>query len=214
MLAATTDRVEGLKKAASATLRATESVIEAFGGQSPTVKSLGGQPLIHILGETYYSQAPILYGPYMAKIAVVPVSPALTALTDTPLDLDGDANGIRRAVVAFFAHEGGEWELRVQLRTDAEAMPIEDASVVWPEDKSPYRAVARIRVAPQEAWSQGRASEIDDGLSFSPWHGLMAHRPLGSVMRARKRAYELGAEFRAEHNRCPIAEPRSRNDIR
>ena len=97
----------------------------------------------------------------------------------------------------------------MQLRTDPDTMPIEDASAEWPEDRSPYVAVARITVPPQPAWSEERARQVDDGLAFSPWNGLAAHRPLGSVNRARLEAYAEGARFRAERNRCPIHEPRA-----
>ena len=213
LLAATTDTAEGLKKVASATMRAAESVVEAFGGKSPTLTSMGGQPETHILGETFYSQVPLLYGPYIAKVAVAPVSPELTALTDAPLDVNGKPNGLREAVVAFFGKAGGEWEVRVQLCTDLDAMPVEDASVAWPEDKSPYVAVARISVPPQDAWSEARVAAMDEGLSFSPWHGLAAHRPLGSVMRTRRAAYEMSAQFRAENNKHPIKEPRTGDDL-
>ena len=44
-------------------------------------------------------------------------------------------------------------------------------------------------------------------MSFSPWHGLAAHRPLGSVTRARRMAYPVSAGFRVERNGCPIHEP-------
>jgi len=86
-------------------------------------------------------------------------------------------------------------------------MPIEDASVAWPEDQSPYVAVARLFVPQQNAWSAEGIKAIDEGMAFSPWHGLAAHRPLGSVMRARRPAYENSARFRAERNGCPIHEP-------
>ena len=69
--------------------------------------------------------------------------------------------------------------------------------------------VARITVPAQPAWSEARSAAIDDGLSFSPWHGLAAHRPLGAVNRARKSAYEMSAKFRGDFNRCPIHEPRA-----
>jgi hypothetical protein len=45
-------------------------------------------------------------------------------------------------------------------------------------------------------------------MSFSPRHGLAAHRPLGSNMRARKTAYEMGRRFRAEKTGRSIVEPR------
>lgn len=211
MLAKTTDKAPGMKKALSAVLRGVESTIEAMGGESPTIKSLGGHPQTHILGESFNTVVPILYGPYYAKLAVVPVAPELTALTDQPVDLDDKPDGLRAAVNEYFSAHGGVWEVRIQLATDIDKMPIEDASVTWPEDLSPYVTVARIEVPAQPAWNAERAKEIDDGLSFSPWHGLAAHRPLGGVMRVRKPSYEMSAGFRAEHNGCPIHEPRPRN---
>jgi hypothetical protein len=208
LVASTTDRVESLKIVVSAIARRTEALLEAFGYKSPTILTLGGQPLTHILGDTFYSQAPILYGDYIAKIAVVPVSSRLAALAGQDLDMSGKPNGLRQAVEEFFDANEAEWEIRVQLCTDLATMPIEDASVVWPEDKSPYVAVARVTVPPQNAWSAEGIAAIDEGMAFSPWHGLAAHRPLGSVMRARSSTYASSANFRATHNGCPIHEPR------
>ena len=79
--------------------------------------------------------------------------------------------------------------------------------MVWPEQLSPYLTVARVVVPKQLAWGEARAAVLDDGTSFSPWHGIEDHRPLGSVMRARKAAYEASVKFRAGHNAQPIIEP-------
>ncbi len=212
-IAATTDRAPGLKQAVSALSRGTERVLEAFGGRSATLVTMAGQRKTHILGDTFYSQAALLYGENFCKVCVAPVSPALVALSESPLDLGGKPDGLREAVNRHFAAEGGEWELRVQLATDVAAMPIEDASVTWPEDQSPYRPVARIVVAPQQAWSPERSAAVDDGLAFSPWHGLAAHRPLGSIMRMRRLAYARSTRFRAERNGRSIAEPQSADDL-
>lgn len=208
LLAKTTDKAHGLKKALSAVLRGVESTIEAMGGESGTLKSLGGHPQTHILGETFNTVVPLLYGPYYAKLSVVPVSASLTALTDLHVDFDGNPDGLRKAVEDYFVGHGGEWEVRIQLATDVEKMPIEDASVVWDEELSPFVTVARIQVKPQPSWSEESVREIDDGMAFSPWHGLQAHRPLGGVMRVRKPSYEMSAGFRATHNGCPMHEPR------
>ena len=207
LLAATTDTPQVFKKAFSAVLRGVETVLESVGTKSPTLISLGGHPETHILGETFYSQVPLRWGDYVAKVALAPVSPELTALTGAPLNVNGRPNGLREAVSDFFAGSEGVWELRAQLRTDADSMPVEDASVPWPEDRSPYVAVARLTVPPQEAWSEEKVRAIDEGLAFSPWHGLAAHRPLGAIMRARRAAYPASAGFRAERNGCPIHEP-------
>lgn len=212
LLASTTDKAPGLKKVLSSVLQSTEKVLEAAGGKSGTIIALGGHPETHILGETFFSQVPILFGDYMAKFSVVPVSSGLTELTGAVVDLNDKPNGLREAVIDFFAHNNAEWELRVQLCTDIEKMPIEDASVAWPEELSPYLTVARISVPSQVAWSEGRSKAIDDGMSFSPWHGVVAHRPLGSIMRLRKAAYEMSAQFRAEHNRLAVTEPKNMDD--
>lgn len=213
LLAATTDKAPNLKRLFSAVARGAEKAVEAVGGESVTLKSLGGHPETNSLGETYFSQVPILYGDYMAKVSVAPVSESLTALKDAPVDLKAKPDGLRDAVVDYFAGSSGEWELRIQLCTDLDKMPIEDASVEWPQELSPYVAVARLKVEPQPAWSEERAKRIDEGMQFNPWHALAAHRPLGSVMRVRKEVYAMSKRFRAERNGVEIAEPRDINFI-
>ena len=207
MLAATTDRAEGAKKVLSAVARGTETVIEAFGGKSAMVTTMGGQPATNILGETFYSQTPFLYGDYVAKFSIAPVFD-LSRLTSAAIDASGSPNALREAVAAYFAAHGGEWDFRVQLCTDIAAMPVEDASVAWPEDASPYVTVARLAVGPQDTWSAAGIAAIDEGLAFSPWHGLAAHRPLGGVNRARNTTYTSSVQFRSQHNGCPIHEPK------
>lgn len=207
LLARTTDRLPGLKKALSATLRGLEATVEAFGGESATLKSLGGHPITHPLGETFYSVAPLLYGRYYAKLSLAPLSPELAALSGTEVDLHDNPDGLREAVSEFLGGHDAWWELRVQLATDLDRMPIEDASVEWPEDVSPYLPVARIHVPAQASFSESGIRQVDQDMAFSPWHGLAAHRPLGGVMRVRKPTYEASVAFRREHSGCPIHEP-------
>jgi hypothetical protein len=211
LVAATTDKSPGGKQFLSALLRGAEAVMEAVGGESAKLKGLGGHPQTHPLGETYFTQLPVLYGDYMAKISIAPVSPALTALHAAPLDMKGKPDAMREAVTEFFAVTTAavEWEVRVQLCSDIESMPIEDASVTWPEDQSPYIAVARIVVAPQIVPGAQQLHAADDRLAFSPWHGITAHRPLGSLMRVRQAIYAASSDFRAQRNACPMHEPAS-----
>jgi hypothetical protein len=118
------------------------------------------------------------------------------------------------AVLRHFANQGGEWELRIQLCTDLDKMPIEDASVEWPQALSPYVAVARLRIGPQRAWSEELSRLVDDGMQFNPWHALDAHRPLGAIMRVRKEVYAMSKRFRAERNTVEIVEPRELDALR
>jgi hypothetical protein len=204
LLAATTDKVPSLKKAFSAALQGAEKVIEAVGGESGALKGIGGHPETHILGETFFTQVPVLFGRYMAKLQLVPVSPELAALKDQAVDLEGKPNGLRGAVVDFMGAHQAEWELRVQLCTDLAEMPIEDPTVEW---TAPWVAVARITAPPQAGWTHGLSVLVDDGMQFNPWHCVAAHRPLGSIMRVRRAVYAASARFRAERNGTPIAEP-------
>ena len=206
-LAATTDKGEGLKKAFSSVLQTVEGALETVGGKSALLTQLGGAPNTHPLGETYYSQTPFLYGPYVAKFAVVPVSRGLTELTGSKVNTHNRPDALRHDVSETMVEQRAVWEFRVQLLTDPAAMPVEDASVQWDEEASPYVTVATIVAEPQASWTPGQSEATEDRLSFAPWHGLAAHRPLGGINRARRPAYEMSAGFRAEFNRCPIHEP-------
>jgi hypothetical protein len=213
-LAATTDKAPGLKKLLSVVMRGTEKLIESVGGQSSTVMTLGGYPEVNILGDEFYSQTPYLYGEYMAKVALKPYSESLRSLIKAPVDLKDKPDGIRDAVVKFFRNNAAEWDLQVQLCTDLKAMPIEDAATRWPEDQSPFQSVARISIPAQDAWSAARVKLVDEQMSFSPWHALAAHRPLGAMNRVRKTVYDMAARFRAEHNEVPVREPATVDDLR
>ena len=212
LLAKTTDTPQVLKKALSTVLRGAERVVEAVGGKSTTLISLGGHPSTNILGETFYTQVPLLFGSYFGKLSVAPVSPELTALTGAAVSTSGKPDALREAVNETILASGGTWEVRVQLCTDLDQMPVEDASVAWPEELSPYVTVARIVVPAQTGWSEARARQVDDGLAFSPWHGIAAHRPLGGIMRARRQTYEMSSGFREAHG-CPLHEPRTAESL-
>jgi hypothetical protein len=208
LLAGTTDKAEGLKIVLSAVLRGTEKALEAVGGESGTIKALGGTPETHILGDSFFSQVPIRYGDYIAKVGVVPTSPALASLSGQPLNLNHEHDALRLAVRSHFMGNGGQWDVRVQLCTNLDDMPVEDATVLWDEEKSPYITVATLDIPPQDSWSDPLQQSIDDAMAFNPWHGLAAHQPLGSIMRARRHAYPASARFRLGKNGCPFVEPK------
>ncbi|WP_159996330.1 catalase family protein [Roseomonas sp. 18066] len=213
LLAKTTDRAPGLKKVLSAALRGTEAALEAVGGKSATLTQMGGHPNTHILGDNFYSGTPFLFGASMAKFSVAPVSPALLALKDAKVKVSGRPDALREEVLAFFAGNTAEWELRVQLCTDIGEMPIEDSTVEWPETMSPYVAVARITAGPQPSWNEERSRAVDLGMAFNPWQGLAAHRPLGSINRTRRAAYRMSADFREARSGCPMHHPRGEPDL-
>ena len=213
LLAASTDRGEGLKKACSATMQTIDAALEAVGIASPTVQTLGGAPQTHPAGETYYSQVPIRYGDYIAKISLAPISPGLTELTGSKVDTAGRPDALREDMRDALVAQGNAWDLRVQLCADLETMPVEDASALWDEKASPYRAVARLTVPAQLGWEVGVSNAQENGTAFSPWHGLATFQPLGGINRSRRPVYEQSVAYRGSHNGCPITEPRSLADV-
>ena len=201
---------DALKAAVSTASRASNKALHYVGVDSPTLDFFG-HSRVHPMAEAYFTQAPIRYGDYLAKLAVVPVAPAQRALDGTEVDSD-DPNALRTATVAYLRDHDAEFEIRVQLCTNLDSMPIEDASVEWPEQESPYRTVARLRLPRQEAFNQARRTFVDN-LSFCVSHSLSAHRPLGSIMRARLRAYPEMSRLRRQTNGVPLREPVSLNEV-
>ena len=182
-----------------------------LGGRSAALDFFG-HPFLHPLAEPYYSQAPLRYGDYIAKLSVTPDTPALKALLEEKFE-PGEYDAMRAATVAFFRENPAEFTVGIQLCTDLETMPVENANKEWPEDQSPYQTVARLVLPAQNAWTPARQAFVDESLSFCPSHSLAAHRPLGSIMRARMQAYEALGRMRREQNGVAMVEPRSMQEM-
>lgn len=207
LLAATTDRMPRTKAVISAALRGGERLLEAAGGGSGKIKGMGGEPQTHPMGETFFSQVPFRFGPYVAKFCLRPVSTTLQSLNGAPVENSEDSQ--RDAIQEALASGRAElvWELCAQLCRDEQTMPIEDASVEWPQEQSPFIAVATLHVPPQVSWDDAESPGIEDRLAFSPWHALQAHRPLGALNRARRVVMAASRAHRSQHNGCPLHEP-------
>ncbi len=202
---------ESVKGAVSTASRAVNEALHAVGADS-AVLDFFGHPFLHPLAEPYYTQVPIRYGDYIAKLSITPDTPGLKALKDEKFEPQ-DYDGLRTATVEFFRTRPAEFEVGIQLCTNLERMPVENANKEWPEEESPYQPVARLIFPMQDAYSVKRQAFVEDALSFCPAHSLAAHRPLGSIMRARMRAYEALAKARREQNGSPVKEPRSREEM-
>lgn len=153
---------------------------------------------------TYYSMVPIRYGRYVAKYRVRPAanSPRI------PLLPTAIRSGLQRDVLSALLADSLcrrtlEFEFQVQLRTSLDRMPIEDATVEWPETTSPYRTVGRLSLPVQEITAR---AEEGEQRCFSVWNALSEHRPLGGMNRARRRAYEVSAAWRHPSLVLPVAD--------
>jgi len=87
-----------------------------------------------------------------------------------------------------------------------ERTPIEDSKVEWTENISKLEHVAKI-IIPMQNCISPEQDLFCENLSFSPWHSLPEHKPLGLVNRVRKVAYYQISELRHKLNRAPRREP-------
>jgi len=193
-------------------MRGVAATMRMFG--SDYIGGCAGQalPLSHFLSNSFFTTAPVRWGDYVGKLNVAPVSENLLALRGQSTGMF-DRNVLRDQIVDFFRNNSAEYEFRVQLCTDLKRMPVEDGYLEWPESESPYRAVAKISIPAQEAYTPTRRAYVDDVLSWNPWHAIEAHQPLGSLMRVRRTAYFAASSYRHQANAQPLKEPKSIDEI-
>lgn len=154
------------------------------------------------LQEWYYSCTPSLLGEGQAiKYAVQPVS---VPRRRPPRHFTDDY--LEAAMADILRTHDVTFDFLVQIQTDPHAMPIEDASVIWPVRLSPWIRVARILVPSQEFDSPAQMTFAEQ-LSYNPWHSIVAHRPLGNQNRARRPIYEELSKLRHDMNGWPRVEP-------
>ncbi|MCI0598355.1 MAG: catalase family protein [Beijerinckiaceae bacterium] len=193
-----------------------ESILTKFGLRAPVSISAVADPGNNILGETFWSMAALRFGDYIAKLSAAPLSESVRRLRN---ESAGSGDNILQAIVSdFFKDNSAEYELRAQLCTDLEKMPVEDASVEWPAaetDKEPrfWRLGRIVLPAHQQPNSPERRRYGEDILSFTPWRCLAAHRPLGSIMRLRKKVYDISSADRHLKTKQPRTEPRAINEL-
>lgn len=102
--------------------------------------------------------------------------------------------------------KGAEFRFEIQLRTDPENMPIDDAQKVWSTEESPYICIARLHFPQQDICAIGQP-EFGTSLAFNIWRTLAENEPLGSIAQARKVVYEASAKTRHQANGQPQQEP-------
>ncbi len=149
----------------------------------------------------YFSTTPYLFGSTAVKYRALPHIQVPDTLPANP-----QHDYLRLAMVRQLNQQEARFDFSVQLQTNPDSMPIEDPGQAWDEAASPFRKVATIRI-PQQAFDNERQREFGENLSYTPWHCLPDHRPLGGINRARKVVYDVISTFRHEQNQVSQKEP-------
>ncbi len=96
-------------------------------------------------------------------------------------------------------------EFLIQPRTSNQ-MLVEDSMTEWDEKAAPFYQVATIHI-PKQNFDTPEQNKFCENLSFTPWHALPEHKPLGAVNRMRKVIYENISRVRHDMNSVLRQEP-------
>ncbi|KAB8315041.1 catalase [Tolypothrix campylonemoides VB511288] len=116
-------------------------------------------------------------------------------------------NYYREDIIQALAKPDAEycWDFQIQFQTSPE-MSIDDATIVWNEEESPFFTVGRLTVKHQKVYSP-EENDFGEDLSFSPGNGLAVHRPVGAINRLRSIVYPIVANNRHEKRGVKYQEP-------
>ncbi|WP_340674188.1 catalase family protein [Microbulbifer salipaludis] len=157
------------------------------------------------LAEQYFSMLPYQLGDTTVKFSSRPCPGAHYRPTvDTTAD-----DFLTRQMADTLQSGSACFEFMVQPRPDnasADEMPLDDATVIWEEEKAPFIPIARLHIPPQTFTGEAQ-QQFCENLSMNPWRGVGAWKPLGSLNRARRLVYHAVSEFRHARNRAPQVEP-------
>ena len=116
------------------------------------------------------------------------------------------SNYLREAMVSTLNQKEMVFDMLVQFQTDPVFMPLENASVVWSEKRSPLYPVATLTI-PKQSFNSEAQLNFARNLTYNPWHTLSDHQPLGNQNRARYLIYQATSKMRQSINNDKHLEP-------
>jgi hypothetical protein len=160
-----------------------------------------------VFEERYFSMTPYLLGRRYIKFSARPVDCGTGAALVPPVALPpAGPDYLRDRMIAWMNSRDACFIFAVQPQTDPATMPVEDPTIVWDEIKAPFIDVATIRIPTQRFDSEAQQTFCEN-LSYTPWHALAEHRPVGGINRIRKVVYEGISVLRHRLNKTPRVEP-------
>ncbi len=154
------------------------------------------------LDTQYWSATPYRFGDSAMKFSARPCNEKpLLSSTKT-----SDPNFLRENMQKHLDHGDVCFDFMVQLRNDSSNMPIEDPTIEWSEKDSPFIPVAKITI-PSQQFNTPEQLKFCEDLTFTPWHAVSDHQPLGGINRVRKAAYETSSRIRHQLNGFERHEP-------
>jgi hypothetical protein len=160
-----------------------------------------------VFEQRYFSMTPYLLGQRYIKFSARPVDCGTGAALVPSVALSPKGpNYLRDRMIAWMSSKDACFTFAVQPQTDPATMPVEDPTIVWDEIKAPFIEVATIRI-PKQRFDSEAQQTFCENLSYTPWHALVEHRPVGGINRIRKVVYKGISMLRHKLNKIPHVEP-------
>jgi hypothetical protein len=160
-----------------------------------------------VFEQRYFSMTPYLLGQRYIKFSARPVDCGTGAALVPSVALSPEGpNYLRDRMIAWMNSKDACFTFAVQPQTDPATMPVEDPTIVWDEIKAPFIEVATIRI-PKQRFDSDAQQTFCENLSYTPWHALAEHRPVGGINRIRKVVYKEISVLRHKLNKTPRVEP-------
>ncbi|WP_165074396.1 patatin-like phospholipase family protein [Paludisphaera rhizosphaerae] len=139
---------------------------------------------------------------YLGKAVVIETQPKA--------EIQTAPNYLREAMIASLRDgKDAVFSFQVQLGQNNRSTPIEDPTVEWPEKgKTQPETVAWLWIQAQD-FADPRRDAFAENLSFTPWHALKAHEPLGEINEIRKLVYKRVSAARHAANGMQEHEPQA-----
>jgi hypothetical protein len=152
----------------------------------------------------YFSMVPYQLGLGADKTAVK-YSARNCAATVNAMPNNPEHNFLRAALKKTLNSGEACMQFLVQPRT-LSGQSVEDSMTEWDETLAPFYPVATIHI-PAQNFDTPEQNQMCENLSFTPWHALPDHKPLGVTNRIRKIVYDRISRTRHEINAAPRVEP-------
>ena len=149
------------------------------------------------------------HGDHVAKIRLAPTTENTTRVIHRELDIRGRPDVFYPTLVDEPA-SAFDFDLQVQLSTDLEVMPVNEATVEWPEKPSSFVTVGRAHIPRQDI--SAREFREDGRARVQPVAG---HRGAQAIWRNHAGAtiYSASARVRRTINHQPQTEPASADEV-
>jgi hypothetical protein len=173
-------------------------------GQFRTLLKINSLKISNPLQTRYWTPVPYQLGIGPDRLAIKYSAQACSKSVD-PTPRNPGPNFLREAMRHTLAVGDACMNFMIQPRT-SNKLDVEDARTQWSEEDAPFYKVATIHI-PKQEFDSPEQTAFCENLSFTPWHALPEHKPLGSINRLRKVVYERISNTRHALNKTDRTEP-------